>query len=210
MDQHGFETHSQENSLLVTQRNQVNGEHLQCQQDPCRLPVHDRGAKKGQRRSVVHWRIGDVERERCHPVIHENAKVIAQICAGNAQSPHATEHEKIAGGDQSIPDVVRGGRLQERVRWLSAERTFVSAPSVNGVDRNRARSMKRIRDPQCISENAYREDRHSQCITAISRVSSEQLCQDLVVVFCGIRYQCQQALFRHTNGADLPWRARTL
>ncbi len=99
-------THGQRNSLLITQRNPVNGEHLQCQQDPCGLAVQDRGAQKRERRAVIHRRVGDVEWERRHSVIHEKAKVITQVRAGKPQGPHATEHEKIARHDQRITDVV--------------------------------------------------------------------------------------------------------
>lgn len=111
--------------LLVAQSNLVQRQHLQRQEDPCRLPVHQCRAQKRESRSVIHGRIGDIEGKRGYPMIHQDAKVVAQIRASDAQSPHAAKDEDVARGNQTVAEIGRRWRHEQIVGRLRSERTFI-------------------------------------------------------------------------------------
>lgn len=117
--------------LLVTQRNQIHHQYLGGQQDAHRLPIQNGSAQKRHGRPVIHRRARDVERERLDNVVHQDAKVIAQVSAGNSECPHAAQHEDVATSDQRVRDVIRGGALEQRVRRLRTESSLIAEKPVS-------------------------------------------------------------------------------
>lgn len=60
------------------------------------LGVPQRRRQETQRGAVVHGVVGHVEGEARDPLVHENAKVVAQVGACDAQSVHGGEHQHVA------------------------------------------------------------------------------------------------------------------
>ena len=59
-------------------------------------------------------------------MVHEDAKVVAQIGAGNAKGPHGGEDEDIARRDETVREVIDKRTLQGWVRWLRAEGALIA------------------------------------------------------------------------------------
>lgn len=76
---------------------------------PCRTLIEQRSADEAASAPPVHGSIRDVEWEARDGRIHQDAKVVTQIGAHNAELPHAGQHERVANGEQAI-----GRRLRQR------------------------------------------------------------------------------------------------
>lgn len=60
-------------------------------------------------------------------MIHQDAKVIAQIRARDAERPHAAQHEEVTGREEDIGDGLTGQVLEEGMAGLKAEGAFVAS-----------------------------------------------------------------------------------
>ena len=66
------------------------------QSQASRLSEPQRRTHEAHDAAPVHRRAGHVEGKPRHDVVHEDAEVVAQICARDPERPHATQHEHIA------------------------------------------------------------------------------------------------------------------
>lgn len=74
---------------------------------------------------MVHRRAGHVERETRDHLIHQDTKVIAQICSRDSKRPHAAQHQRVAAQEQADGQALGERREQSGVRWLGAQGTLV-------------------------------------------------------------------------------------
>lgn len=111
--------------ILKAQCDLVDNQHESAENKPSRLSIPQRGAHEAHEASIVHWRPGNVEREARHDVVHQDAKVIAEICARDPQRPHAAQDEDIATGDEADCQALRYESLEQWMRDLSAECALV-------------------------------------------------------------------------------------
>lgn len=147
--------------ILKGQSNFVHDKDQRRQHDARRLTKPQRRAQEAHRAAVVHRRVRDAEREPRHHVVHQDAEVVAQVRARDAQRPHARQHEHVAGPDERHGQRLRHGRLQQRVRGLTAQRALVHG----------------------VADDAEREDGHGQRVAAVQAVAARELGDGLVVVF---------------------------
>lgn len=86
--------------------------HNQCRDSPKRT------GGETHRAPDVHWIAKDVEREALDTVVHENAKVVAEERARDAQRPRRRHDERLANHEErgGYDFVVR--RWQNGVTWL--------------------------------------------------------------------------------------------
>lgn len=110
---------------------------------------------------MVHGRIRDVEREARHHLVHEDAEVVAQKCACDAQRPGRRYNEDVPRGDQGIREILGFRGFEERVGRLVAESALVKA----------------------IADKTQGKDGCSKRIAGGLRVATEELRKDLIVVF---------------------------
>lgn len=78
---------------------------------------------------MVHGRIGDVERKRCHRRIHKDAKVVAQIGTGNAEGVHRCQDERVSGDEEGDRGIFDKRGFEEGRHWLYSKGFFVSVTS---------------------------------------------------------------------------------
>lgn len=88
--------------LFIRQRNAIYQQHLRRQQHPRRSAIQQRRPQKAHRAPVIHRRAGDVEREARHGLIHQDAKVIPQVRARDAEGPCGGEDEDVATYDEEV------------------------------------------------------------------------------------------------------------
>ena len=112
--------HSRE-GVLKLPGNAVRDSHDTSQKQTSRLSVPERSREEAERRAVVHGRIGDVEGERCDWRVHQNAKVVAQICTGDAECPHRGQDERVASEEEWDRGVFDEGVKKERGNGLVGE-----------------------------------------------------------------------------------------
>ena len=86
--------------VLEFERNLVHDKHDKSQRKARWLAQPYRTAKEAHGASIVHWSVRYVEREACNHVVHKDAKIITQISAGNAESPHGREDKNVAAGEK--------------------------------------------------------------------------------------------------------------
>jgi hypothetical protein len=118
--------------VLVRPRDGIRAGHQARQEQPSGLPVPDGGREERERRAVVHGRVGDVERERRHGRVHEDAEVVAQVRARYAERVHGRQHERVACQEERDGRVRDRGVGEERGRGLVGE-GFVVAVRVGAV-----------------------------------------------------------------------------
>lgn len=88
------------NLLLPAESKPIQNEDLGSQEDARHLAPVKSNAQEVQGTSPVHGRAGDVEGETGDGCIHENAKVVPEVSAGDAQRIHAGEDEDGADGEE--------------------------------------------------------------------------------------------------------------
>lgn len=161
--------------VLEPQSNDVHDEHAESQRNTSRLAKDEGSPQKVHRRAPVHRGRCHVEGEARHHLVHQNAKVVAQEGARDAQAPRRRDDKDVADDEQGVSGSLRVQRLQERVRGLLGQGRLV----------------------QPIAEEAQREDGRGEGIAGRVGSAPEQPCQDLVVVFC--RMGSLSAVLRPAN-----------
>lgn len=111
--------------VLEAKRNKVDNKHLDRQEHTGRLPVPERCSEEAQGGAVVHRGIGNVEWEASDTGVHQDTKVVAEIRAGEAESPHAGDNENIPGEEEPNGDVLDEVRLEVWVSRLASEGLLV-------------------------------------------------------------------------------------
>lgn len=75
---------------------------------------------------MVHGCLGHVEWERGDGRIHQDAEVVAEICASHAERPHGGEHEGVAGEEERDGRVFDEGGEEGGVCGLGGEGLVVA------------------------------------------------------------------------------------
>lgn len=109
------------NSLLITQRHQVNRQHLPGQHQPRRASIQQSRPYETHRGPIIHGRSRDIERETRDGLIHQDAEIIAQVRARDAERPCRAEDEDVAEGDQGVGDIGHEWLGEEGMGGLVAE-----------------------------------------------------------------------------------------
>lgn len=82
--------------IFKPQRNLIHHQNQHTQHQPGRFPKPQRRPHKTHRTPIVHRAPTDIEGKPCDNLIHQNSKIISQICPRDPQSPHTRQHENIA------------------------------------------------------------------------------------------------------------------
>lgn len=147
--------------VLESQSDQVDNQNLNSKENTSWLPEPQSRSEERHSRPVVHWRLGNVEWETSNNIIHQNAKVVAQIRAGNTKCPHRGDNQDVSRDEEEDGGVLDKIGLESWVGWLVAESDLI----------------------EVVAEDAQGEDGHGEHIAAIARVSTGELGEDAVVVF---------------------------
>ena len=147
--------------VLKPQRNAVNRPHQPCQQHARRLAKPQRRAQEAQRAAMVHRRAGHVEREASDDLVHQDAEVVAQVCARDAERPHAAQYECVATQEQADGQALGEGGEEGWVGWLGAQGALVYE----------------------VTRDAKGEDGDGEGVAAAVGVVSGEAREGLVVVF---------------------------
>ncbi len=92
---------------------------------------------------------------------HEDAEVVAQVRARDAEGPHRTADQHVAGDDQRVGHQARGGRLHRRVGGLGAQGALEEA----------------------VADDAQEEDHGAEEVACQEGVAAEEAGEGFVVVF---------------------------
>lgn len=143
-----------------------------------RVSLPKRTSSKTHRATDIHWIPENIEREPFNSVVHEDAEVVTEEGAGNAQGP-------CRGDDESLAREEKDGRYDPVVRlgknWmlgLFLQGSFISTQHVS-----RQQDRKIDRDSQGVSQDTKRENEHSQEVAPSPRVTAKELRYCLVPIF---------------------------
>ena len=115
---------------------------------------------KAHRAAPVHGIGHNVERESSDHVVHEDAKVVSQVCSRDAERPHGAEHKHVSGKEERRSSGAHSRVLEERVGGLGLECLVV----------------------HMVTQDAQRKDGHGKQVAAQVATPSEHLGDRLVVV----------------------------
>lgn len=180
--------------VLELPGNAVRNGNNASQQQTSRLAVPQRGCEEAERRAVIHGRVGHIEWERGHRRVHQDAKVVAEVCACDAERPHRGQDEGVAGEEERDRGVLDEWVLEERRGGLIGEGFVVAERYVSVLRRVWRLDRLAKADVQVVSEDAEREDGHGERVAPIATVTTEELSDDLVVVLCVISDMCSATL----------------
>lgn len=93
--------------IFKPQRNLIHHQNQRTQHQPGRFPKPQRRPHKTHRTPIVHRAPTDIEGKPCDNLIHQNSKIISQICPRDPQSPHTRQHENIAARDEADGERLR-------------------------------------------------------------------------------------------------------
>lgn len=110
-------------------RDAVRNSYNTSQEQTSGLSVPQRGCEEAERRTVVHGRVGDVEGERGDWGIHEDAEVVTEVGTGDAERPHRSQDEGVAGEEERDGGVLDEWVLEEGRNGLCGE-SFIVAGKV--------------------------------------------------------------------------------
>lgn len=110
---------------------------------------------------MVHRRTRNIEREPSDNLVHQNAKVIAQIRSCHAECPHAAQHQRVAAEQEPDREALGEGREEEGMCWLGAQGALVDE----------------------VAGDSEGEDGHGQQVAAAVGVVAGEAREGLVVVF---------------------------
>lgn len=147
---------------------------------------------------MVHGRIGDVEGEGCDGFVHEDAEVVAEVGAGDAECVHGGQDEGVAReeeGDCRVFDQRGeegwGGGLGGESFIVAKERYVLAGWQ---VEMCLLCVYLRVEwDVQVVSKDTQRENGHGERIAAEAWVATEDFGEELVMVFCGLLECCSQS-----------------
>jgi hypothetical protein len=111
--------------ILKPQSHRVNSENKSRQQHTRRLAKPKRRAQETEGAAMVHGRRANAEREPGHHLVHQDAKVVAQVRARDAERPHAGQHQRVAAEQQADGQALRERAQQGRVSGLGAQGALV-------------------------------------------------------------------------------------
>lgn len=112
--------------ILPAPSNAIRCRNKTRQQHTRGLSKPQRGREETKRRAMVHGCIGDIEGKRGNRFVHQDAKVVTQICARDAEGVHAGEHEGVAHEEERDRGVLDEGVEEGRVRGLRGESFIVA------------------------------------------------------------------------------------
>lgn len=147
--------------ILKPQREHIHNIHPPRQQQARGLAKPERRPQEAHRRPPVHRRAAHVEGEPRDHLVHQDAKVVAQERARDAERPRARDDEDVAGGEEQ-----HGGELGERVQEQRVRGLLGDGGLVEEV-----------------ADEAEREDGGREGVAGVLGVAAEELGEDLVVVF---------------------------
>lgn len=107
--------------VLVAQGDVVDEEDPRGDEDTRGLRIVERHTEEAHGGAVVHGRVGDVEGEARDDVIHQDAEVVAEEGAGDAEGPGGGDDEDIPGEDEGVGGELHGGSVEKGVGGLLAE-----------------------------------------------------------------------------------------
>ena len=123
--------------VLELQGDEVHEEDLGGQEEAGGAGKPQRAAEEAHGAAPVHWRVGDVERETRHDLVEQDAKVVAQVGARQAQRPHGRQDEYVAEREQAAGQDGHQRVLgQKGGRGLIAEGALVSTTQGGDVSRH--------------------------------------------------------------------------
>lgn len=83
----------------------VHRENLSRQEQACDFARVQSNSQEAQCAAPIHGGASDVEGESGHGGIHQDAKVVAEVGSGDAQSPHTRQYESVSSNEQDVRDV---------------------------------------------------------------------------------------------------------
>jgi hypothetical protein len=86
--------------IFPSPRDTVSRRDYASQEKTRRLAIPQRSSQEAQSAAVIHGRLADVEREGCDGRVHEDAEVVAQVGASDAERPHGCQDEGVAGEEE--------------------------------------------------------------------------------------------------------------
>ena len=146
--------------VLESESNEVDNQHLNSKKNTSWFSEPQSRPQERHGRSVVHWRLGNVEWESSNNIIHQDAEVISKVCASNTKSPHGGDNKDVSGNEEEDGRVLNKIGLESWMGWLVAESDFV----------------------EVVAEDAEGEDGHGKHVAAIARVATGELGENAVVV----------------------------
>lgn len=175
--------------LLELQSSHINRQNLACESDSSRFSIKQCRSQEAHCTPIIHGRSRDVEWETRDRLIHQDAEVVAEIGARDAQGPGAGKDKGVAGSEEGVSEereVERGvvglgvesGFVPVAKAWLARE-----VEEEEGMERMLSAEMRRF-DSQIITEQTEREDCQGQGIASPEGVAIEKPSEKLVVVLC--------------------------
>lgn len=140
--------------------NGVHGEDKDGDQDAGWFGEPQGGSQEGEGGAVVHWVVGDIEWEVGDSVVHEDAKVVAQVGASDTEGPHGGQNEDVAPGEAGSAQSLEQWLVKIWTHWLLAQCLLI----------------------QIVSEDTQREDGSGQNVAAQVSVTASKLGQNLLAV----------------------------
>lgn len=127
------------------------------------LAVQKGGAEEAHGGAVVHGSAGDVEWKAGDDAIHQNAKVVTEEGAGDAQAQCRGDDEGVAESEKGIGGVFDVGALEERVGGLVTESALVEK----------------------VADKTEAEDGGGQEVAGYLGIAAESAGEELGAVLCG-------------------------
>jgi len=112
--------------ILKAERNLIYDQDQRREREASRLTEPDGRAQERHGRAVVHRRVGHVEWESSHHLVHQDAKVVAQVRPRDAERPHRGEDEDVSARDERGGDELGEGSREEGMSGLVAEGALVA------------------------------------------------------------------------------------
>jgi hypothetical protein len=112
--------------ILICQSNLVDQEYQAGQHNSSRLSKPQCRSQEAEGRTIVHGSRTNVEGEACDHVVHEDAEVVAEVGACDAESVHGGQDEDVAGDEQSNGQGFRHRAKKERVGRLASEGALIA------------------------------------------------------------------------------------
>jgi hypothetical protein len=107
--------------ILPPPRDTIRRRNNARQEQSRRLSIPQRSGQKAQRAAMIHGRLADVERERRYRRVHQDAEVVAKICACDAERPHGGQDESVAGEEEGNRGIFDEGVEESGVGWLGGK-----------------------------------------------------------------------------------------
>lgn len=149
--------------LFKAQCNKVHDKHKDGHENASGLTKPQSSTQEREGWAIVHGVVSHVEGKACHNVVHEDAKVVTQVGASDAERPHGAKHKHVTNAEwcngQSLDNVWVLG--EEWPCGLITEGLFV----------------------ENVTDNAKRENSQGKTVAAEPGVAESKLCEEFRMVF---------------------------